>query len=216
MSATFCLQRARPCQRRSCRPIGLCRWSGIRPLVGDGSSVREPPKDEADGAHGLLSVGWELSAYRAMAERIVDTVIENHGLTAKPCSTADNPLPGGGRVVNASELEEMGDIQSERLARLYGAEAVDVVTSAARGGLVSAEVEQAVLREGALRLEDYWARRAVEPGLMRARLWVLTSCKRMADLLGWDDSRQVPEIENCRQTDGASQPGFRIDRWEGG
>ena len=190
-------------------------WSGIRPLVGDGSgraSKELSRKDEVWTApSGLLTVGGgKLSAYRAMAERIVDTVIENHDLTAKPCSTADNPLPGGGRVVNASELEEMGDIQSERLARLYGAEAVDVVTSAARGGLVSAEVEQAVLKEGALRLEDYWARRSSRAWFDEgAGLPVLDeAANRMADLLGWDDSRKALEVENCRQIDGASRSGF--------
>ena len=190
-------------------------WSGIRPLVGDGSgraSKELSRKDEVWTApSGLLTVGGgKLSAYRAMAERIVDSVIENHGLTAKPCSTADNPLPGGGRVVNASELEEMGDIQSERLARLYGAEAVDVVTSAARGGLVSAEVEQAVLKEGALRLEDYWARRSSRAWFDEgAGLPVLDeAANRMADLLGWDDSRKALEVENCRQIDGASRSGF--------
>ena len=190
-------------------------WSGIRPLVGDGSgraSKELSRKDEVWTApSGLLTVGGgKLSAYRAMAERIVDTVIENHGLTAKPCTTADNPLPGGDRVVNASELEEMGDIQSERLARLYGAEAVDVVTSAARGGLVSAEVEQAVLKEGALRLEDYWARRSSRAWFDEgAGLPVLDeAANRMADLLGWDDSRKALEVENCRQIDGASRSGF--------
>ena len=190
-------------------------WSGIRPLVGDGSgraSKELSRKDEVWTApSGLLNVGGgKLSAYRAMAERIVDTVIENHGLKAKPCSTADNPLPGGGRVVNANELEEMGDIESERLARLYGAEAVDVVTSAARGGLVSAEVEQAVLKEGALRLEDYWARRSSRAWFDKgAGLPILSeAANRMADLLGWDDSRKTLEIENCRQIDGASRSGF--------
>ena len=190
-------------------------WSGIRPLVGDGSgraSKELSRKDEVWTApSGLLTVGGgKLSAYRAMAERIVDTVIENHDLTAKPCSTGDHPLPGGDRVANASELEEMGDIQSERLARLYGAEAVDVVTSAARGGLVSAEVEQAVLKEGALRLEDYWARRSSRAWFDEgAGLPVLDeAANRMADLLGWDDSRKALEIENCRQIDGASRSGF--------
>ena len=197
-------------------------WSGIRPLVGDGSgraSKELSRKDEVWTApSGLLTVGGgKLSAYRAMAERIVDTVIENHGLTAKRCSTAEHPLPGGDRVANASELEEMGDTQSERLARLYGAEAVDVVTRAARSGLVSAEVEQAVLKEGALRLEDYWARRSSRAWFDEgAGLPVLDeAANRMADLLGWDDSRKALEIENCRQIDGASRSGFlESNVWE--
>jgi glycerol-3-phosphate dehydrogenase len=85
-----------------------------------------------------------------------------------------------------------------------------VVTSAARGGLVSAEVEQAVLKEGALRLEDYWARRSSRAWFDEgAGLPVLgEAANRMADLLGWDDARKALEIENCHQIDGASRSGF--------
>ena len=58
-----------------------------------------------------------------MAERIVDMVIENHDFTAKPCTTADVPLPGGDAEVLASDLTGVCDVQAERLVRLYGAEA---------------------------------------------------------------------------------------------
>ncbi|MEK9586452.1 MAG: glycerol-3-phosphate dehydrogenase/oxidase [Halieaceae bacterium] len=110
-------------------------WSGIRPLVGDGSgraSKELSRKDEVwTSPSGLLSVGGgKLSAYRAMAERIVDTVIENHGFTSKPCGTAEVPLPGGDAVMLASDLTGIGDVQAERLARLYGAEAPSLLGNA--------------------------------------------------------------------------------------
>lgn len=193
-------------------------WSGIRPLVGDGSgraSKELSRKDEVwTSPNGLLSVGGgKLSAYRAMAERIVDTVIENHDFTAKPCTTADVPLPGGDAEVLASDLKVVGDIQAERLARLYGAEAPNLFGSADRAELVRAEVQQAVQKEGALRLEDYWARRSSRAWFDEgAGLPVLNeAATAMSELLGWDDMRKAMEIENCREIDRASRAGFLSD-----
>jgi glycerol-3-phosphate dehydrogenase len=193
-------------------------WSGIRPLVGDGSgraSKELSRKDEVwTSPSGLLSVGGgKLSAYRAMAERIVDTVIENHVFTAKPCTTADVPLPGGGAEVLPSDLTGVGDVQAERLARLYGAEAPSLLGGAFDDELVKAEVKQAVQKEGALRLEDYWARRS-------SRAWfddgagvpiLNQAATAMSELLDWDDTRKAMEIENCRDIDHASRAGFSSD-----
>ena len=190
-------------------------WSGIRPLVGDGSgraSKELSRKDEVwTSPSGLLSVGGgKLSAYRAMAERIVDTVIDNHGFTAKPCETAEVHLPGGDAVMLASDLTGIGDIHAERLARLYGAEAPNLLGNAGGDELVKAEVQQAVQKEGALRLEDYWARRSSRAWFDEgAGLPVLKqAATAMAEMLGWDDSRKAMEIENCRDIDRASRAGF--------
>jgi len=198
-------------------------WSGIRPLVGDGSgraSKELSRKDEVwTSPSGLLSVGGgKLSAYRAMAERIVDTVIENHDFTAKPCTTAEVPLPGGGGTVLASDLTGIGDIQAERLARLYGAEAPGLAGSAGDNELVEAEVRQAVQKEGALRLEDYWARRSSRAWFDEgAGLPVLNqAATAMAELLGWDDRRKAMEVENCGEIDRASREGFQVSTtWQG-
>ena len=190
-------------------------WSGIRPLVGDGSeraSKELSRKDEVwTSPSGLLSVGGgKLSAYRAMAERIVDTVVENHGFATKPCATADVPLPGGDSIVLASDLEGFSDVQAERLARLYGAEAKCFNAIAGEEALVTAEAQQAVQKEGALRLEDYWARRSSRAWFDKdAGLPVLKhAAVAMADLLGWDDARSAMEIEDCREIDRASRAGF--------
>ena len=190
-------------------------WSGIRPLVGDGSgraSKELSRKDEVwTSPSGLLSVGGgKLSAYRAMAERIVDTVIENHGFTVRPCTTADVPLPGGGAEVLASDLAGVGDVQAERLARLYGTEGADLIGDTGERTLLNAEVCHAVQREGALRLEDYWARRSSRAWFDEgAGLPVLHEAGTvMAELLGWDDNRKAMEIENCHDIDLASRAGF--------
>tara|TARA_Y100000589_G_scaffold117419_2_gene111262 strand:- start:1052 stop:1717 length:666 start_codon:yes stop_codon:yes gene_type:complete len=190
-------------------------WSGIRPLVGDGSgraSKELSRKDEVWASpSGLLSVGGgKLSAYRAMAERIVDTVIENHGFTAKPCTTADVPLPGGDAEVLASDLAGVGDVQAKRLARLYGTEAPSLLGGAGNDELVKAEAQHAVQKEGALRLEDYWARRSSRAWFDEgAGLPVLhDAAATMAGLLGWDDTRKAIEVENCRDIDRTSRAGF--------
>ena len=190
-------------------------WSGIRPLVGDGSgraSKELSRKDEVwTSPSGLLSVGGgKLSAYRAMAERIVDTLIVNRGFTAKPCTTANVPLPGGGAEVFASDLAGVGDVQAERLARLYGTEAKDLIGATGEQALCKAEVCQAVQREGALRLEDYWARRSSRAWFDEgAGLPVLyEAAAAMAELLGWDDNRKALEVENCLEIDRASRAGF--------
>jgi glycerol-3-phosphate dehydrogenase len=107
----------------------------------------------------------------------------------------------------------VGDIQAERLVRLYGAEAPSLFGSADRAELVRVEVQQAVQKEGALRLEDYWARRSSRAWFDEgAGLPVLNeAATAMSELLGWDDMRKAMEIENCREIDRASRAGFLSD-----
>jgi len=190
-------------------------WSGIRPLVGDGSgraSKELSRKDEVwTSSSGMLSVGGgKLSAYRAMAERIVDTLIENHAFTAKPCSTGEVPLPGGESVMPAATLEGLDMTQAERLARLYGTEAPELARLAVEKSLVAAEARHAVLCEGAQRLEDYWARRSSRAWFDEAAgLSILPeAADAMAALLGWDDARKNAEVKNCEEIDSASRAGF--------
>ena len=190
-------------------------WSGIRPLVGDGSgraSKELSRKDEVwTSSTGLLSVGGgKLSAYRAMAERIVDTLIENHAFTAKPCSTGEVPLPGGESIMPAATLEGLDMTQAERLARLYGTEAPELARLAVEKSLVAAEARHAVLCEGAQRLEDYWARRSSRAWFDEAAgLSILPeAADAMAALLGWDDARKNAEVKNCEEIDRASRAGF--------
>jgi len=171
-------------------------WSGVRPLVAQaGKSASEiSRKDETwVGPTGVLSIaGGKLTAYRMMAERIVDTVEEALGRkpTAPPTATAHLV---GGDVDPAAMIARHG----ERLTGLYGSEADAIVEG---GGDVAAEARHAVLHEGALRLEDYWVRRG-------ARAWfdadagaaaLAPAADAMAALLGWDGARRQSEIDACR------------------
>jgi glycerol-3-phosphate dehydrogenase len=71
----------------------------VRPLIAQpGKKANEVSrKDEIwTSPGGLVSIaGGKLSAYRAMAERVVDLVVERTGAAARACATADVPLPGG-------------------------------------------------------------------------------------------------------------------------
>lgn len=180
-------------------------WSGVRPLIAQpGKKANEVSrKDEIwTSPGGMVSIaGGKLSAYRAMAERVVDLVVERLGVTALPCSTADMPLPGGSRTVR---LEGVEPLAAERLAGLYGDEANEILIA---GGDVAAEAARAVTHEGAARLEDYWVRRS-------ARAWfdegaglaaLAPAAEAMGALLGWDDAMKAAQIAQCRQINDASR-----------
>lgn len=180
-------------------------WSGVRPLIAQpGKKANEVSrKDEIwTSPGGLVSIaGGKLSAYRAMAERVVDLVVERLGVTALPCATAEVQLPGGSREVQLAGLDPLA---AERLAGLYGDEAGEILIA---GGDVAAEAVRAVTHEGAACLEDYWVRRS-------ARAWfdegaglaaLAAAAEAMGALLGWDDAMKAAQIAQCRQINDASR-----------
>ncbi|MBW8297301.1 glycerol-3-phosphate dehydrogenase/oxidase [Sphingopyxis sp.] len=182
-------------------------WSGVRPLIAQpGKKASEVSrKDEIWTSPGeMISIaGGKLSAYRAMAERVVDLAIERLGSSARPCSTADAPLPGGSGSFGDS-MSRLDPRAAERLAGLYGDEASEIVDA---GGAVAPEAVRAVTHEGAAKLEDYWVRRS-------ARAWfdhgaglaaLAPAADAMGALLGWDDAMKAAQIAHCRQINDASR-----------
>jgi glycerol-3-phosphate dehydrogenase len=180
-------------------------WSGVRPLVAEeGKSASEVSrKDEVwVGRAGVISIGGgKLTAYRRMAERVVDRIEAALGRKVSTCRTAEETLPGGDVDVTAAraslERGGMAAIDADRLVSLYGAEAAGI---AADGGDIRAEMRHAVLAEGALTLEDYWVRRS-------ARAWFAKSggladlapaAEAMGHLLGWHDTERDRQIAACR------------------
>ena len=178
----------------------------MRPLLGEeGKSPSEISRkdDILEGAGGVLSMaGGKLTAYRVMAKKLVDMCETRLDRTPAPCTTADVVLPGGNLESSFLEfqhkLEQQGvaSEEAERLTRLYGSEAIDVLVA---GGDLQAEVEFAVLREGALTLEDYWVRRSA-----RARFdlnggvdSLVPAAKVMAELLGWSTSESERQVQAC-------------------
>jgi glycerol-3-phosphate dehydrogenase len=188
-------------------PLGpsdiVAAWSGVRPLVGEaGKSASEiSRRDEVwTGPGGVISIaGGKLTAYRRMAERVVDLVEAALGRKGTPCVTASEPLVGGETSPAAvrAELLRLGrsETDADRLVGLYGGEAV-----AAGGPDPAAEAAWAVRCEGALTLEDYWVRRS-------ARAWfdpdggmaaLEPAAAAMAPLLSWSRERVDQEIAACR------------------
>ncbi len=178
-------------------------WSGVRPLVAqEGKSASDiSRKDELwTGPGGILSIaGGKLTAYRQMAERAVDLVETALGRAPSASRTASESLPGGDaspadlrRGLLARGLDALA---ADRLVGLYGSEVGDLP-----GDGPAAEATRAVLVEGALTLEDYWARRS-------ARAWfdpdagmgaLDAAAAAMAPLLGWSADRTAREIGLCR------------------
>ena len=194
----------------------VCAWSGIRPLVAEAgkSASNISRRDELwTGPGDVLSIaGGKLTAYRRMAERVVDKVADELGRRVAPCRTSDTPLPGGdGKPTDVRRaLIEGGQsaVDADRLVGLYGTEAPSVI---ADGAGPAAEARRAVLAEGALTLEDYWARRS-------ARAWfdpdgglgaLEAAAGAMAPLLGWTAARTAGEIARCREQHGKDLAGLR-------
>jgi glycerol-3-phosphate dehydrogenase len=168
-------------------------WSGTRPLVAEeGKSPSEiSRKDEVwTGSAGVIAIaGGKLTAYRQMAERVVDLAEEALGRSPRPATTAETPL-----VTGDVDPKAMAARTDDRLVALYGSEAPE-----AAGGPAT-EARHAVLKEGALKLEDWWARRS-------ARAWfdaeggmaaLAPAAAEMAGLLRWDAARTDAEIAACR------------------
>jgi glycerol-3-phosphate dehydrogenase len=179
----------------------VAAWSGVRPLVGEaGKGASEiSRRDEVwTGPAGVISIaGGKLTAYRRMAERVVDKVAAALGRKLGPCVTARQPLVGGDAAPDSVRAELIGaglaEADADRLVGLYGAEAPVVGVGPA------AEAAWAVRCEGALTLEDYWVRRG-------ARAWfdpdgglaaLEPAAHAMAPLLAWSEDRIAAEITHC-------------------
>jgi glycerol-3-phosphate dehydrogenase len=187
-------------------------WSGLRPLLAEeGKSPSEiSRRDEimVDDATGLVTIaGGKLTAYRRMAERIVDLVYERLGRRAEPCRTEHLPLPGGEGPVPPLPASLAPEAQS-RLARLYGAGCTEILArdpaaTPLRGiaGVLRAEIDHAIDAEMALTLEDVLERRT--RALLFDAQQGLGGVEEVADVmarrLGWDAARKAAEIDDYRR-----------------
>jgi glycerol-3-phosphate dehydrogenase len=165
------------------RAIGA--WAGLRPLVQEpGKKPSEiSRKDEIIVTpNGLVTIaGGKLTAYRRMAERVVDSTAALIGRKLPASPSADQNLPGGdlgsARTLEAfAELPEvraaLARVPAETAARLiasYGSDALDVARDADGPDALSpvapdvplsaAEVRYAIRHEMALTLVDVLERR---------------------------------------------------------
>ena len=219
----------------------LFTYSGVRPLPwkpeGSESSITRSHVvyDHASGrsaaggkltvegagpnAEGLISiVGGKLTTYRNLARQTVDTVYKKLGQDAPTSATDKVPLPGGAvddfQTFSAEFKATSGltDVLSERLLRLYGARAPEVLEEAGddpdlrvslspdpsvETGLMGCEVLYAFRREMAETLADVLLRRTMVGLGPNVALDVDEAAAKVAvEHLGWTEERAKEEVEN--------------------
>jgi glycerol-3-phosphate dehydrogenase len=212
-----------PAARLTRRSV-LYTYSGVRPLayeegqVGGSITRRHFVHDHADKLGGFLSiVGGKLTTYRNLSEQAVDMVFKKLGRTAPQCETGHVPLPGA-MTDNFTEFAEHFKASSrlpaataERLLRVYGTRATNVLELAAEGadlleifspetGAIGAEILMSFQHEMAQTLCDCLLRRTMV-GLNRALgLDALEHAARIAcKYLDWSSDKAEHEVTAYRK-----------------
>ncbi|MGD0766407.1 MAG: glycerol-3-phosphate dehydrogenase/oxidase [Dehalococcoidia bacterium] len=208
----------------------IAGWAGVRPLVAkEGTpTTSDVSRDfEIDsGPEGLVSIaGGKLTTCRAMAEKLVDSVIardgQRFGWKTKPCRTEETPLAGG--IMDGFEsysrsartvLEESWGLPptvAERLLHTHGTEHVKVLAYALRDPrllhpladgcpVLRAEALYAVEEEMALTLEDFMARRTelMLFGAGNGLAAAGAAADLMGSALGWSGRERRRQVEQYR------------------
>jgi glycerol-3-phosphate dehydrogenase len=209
----------------------LFTYSGIRPLPyqpegAEGSVTRShiihDHAEEDPRIGGLISiVGGKLTTFRNLARQTVDKVYEKLDLKVPQSRAGKVPLPGGAVgdfEAFAAEFKVtsgLTDELSERLLKLYGARAPDVLQMAGEdsslrmplspsatveSGLLGAEVLYAFRREMAQTLSDVLLRRTMVGLGPKVALDVDEAAAQVAVRhLGWDKERAEREVQNFRE-----------------
>jgi glycerol-3-phosphate dehydrogenase len=211
----------------------LFTYSGIRPLPyhpegAEGSVTRShiihdhAPHIRVDPRiGGLISiVGGKLTTYRNLSRQTVDKVYDKLDLRAPESRTAKVPLPGGVGAFDAFAAEfkvtsGLADELAERLLKLYGARAPDVLEMAGEDpslriplsasatvetGLIGVEVLYAFRRELAQTLSDVLLRRTMVGMGPNVGLDVDEAAAEVAvKHLGWDKERAEREVTSFRE-----------------
>ncbi len=189
-------------------------WAGLRPLI---AQPRKRPseisrRDEVlVGPAGVVTMaGGKLTGYRPLARETIERAAEVGSLRIAPAAKEDPPLPGGDFDGDLAKLESglvretgISALAAARLARLHGSEAREVIRAGAEEltpGVLAGEIDFAVRKEGAARLEDLLYRRlrtSLYAGSAREAA-VAPAAERMARLLGWDAARVQTEMRGVR------------------
>jgi glycerol-3-phosphate dehydrogenase len=186
-------------------------YSGVRPLVDDGSGKPEAATrgyrfeldGGTDGTAPLLSVfGGKITTYRHLAAEAVESLAPFLPTLAASDWTGSAPLPGGdfGMTEAAAKMQELGQRypflsarEAQRLIRLYGTRAAtflgDAKTAAELGedfghGLTAAEVDYLIAQE--------WARTADDVLWRRTKLGLHFTPQETARLAAYITERTTP------------------------
>ena len=196
-------------------------WAGVRALVREeGVSEGQVSRKHAlfdhaarEGVEGVLSVvGGKITAYRAIAEEVVDAASRRLSRYA-PSRTAVELLPGARPADLAARPGDitLGAPTRAHLTSIYGARAREVLDlTRADRSLASplcphhqgmeAEIVHAVQNEWARTLGDVLLRRnALGLSACQALDCVESVADRMGAMLGWDPDQKRKEIEGYRR-----------------
>ena len=202
----------------------LYTYSGVRPLPC--RSHRDPKSitrrhfihDHSPALRGFISiVGGKLTTYRNLSEQTTDLLFKKLGRISPICATAVEPLPGAavddeaafvGQLKESSELPEA---VIERLLRIYGTRAKDVLKIAASDaelrkpfsaltGAIGAEIIFSFRDEMAQTLTDCLSRRTMVGINEAAGLDAVEAAAGIAQkYLSWEDNRVAQEIAMYRK-----------------
>jgi glycerol-3-phosphate dehydrogenase len=171
--------------------------------------------EREDGTHGFISVlGGKITAYRAVAEQVVDLVCKKLGSQAT-CTTDQVPLPGAQNVtkqmIEKAANERGITVETvTHLTTLYGSrftEVLDLLNQNPRGAQricphspdILAQVQHAVENEGALTAEDFLLRRSalgLGPCLGLDALDHIAD--EMGSLLHWSQNERQKQMNSYR------------------
>ncbi|MDP7114359.1 MAG: glycerol-3-phosphate dehydrogenase/oxidase [Myxococcota bacterium] len=200
----------------------ISTWAGLRPLIADEaarseSSVSREHHLQVDEDGLVIIAGGKLTTYRTMAAEVLDVTRQHlraKGVHLEGCSTETRHLSGGGPAVppTAEIARALGGERCAYLQGRYGSDwdavarlLLDDSSLAERvvPGLpfVWGDLLHAIREEGALTLEDLFARRTEI--LLKAPDQGLECLDTAADLagaqLGWDAARRAAEIESYQR-----------------
>jgi glycerol-3-phosphate dehydrogenase len=175
---------------------------------------------ESEDLRGVISViGGKLTAYRSIAEDVVDKVCDKLEVRTKG-TTANENLPGAEIQVIETARTKSKEIASKygiseatlkHLIELYGSRYTQVLEYVARDPSlrnalcernldIEAEIPHAIERESALTLSDFMLRRAL---IAYRECEGLDCCSavanKMSKILGWDEEETSLQIENYRR-----------------
>jgi glycerol-3-phosphate dehydrogenase len=198
-------------------------YSGVRPLpcrTGNAPASitrRHFIHDHAPTLKGLISiVGGKLTTYRNLSQQAVDLLFKKLGRVAPTCESALKPLPGAAVVdfaLFAESFKAEGRLPervAERLLRIYGTRASDVLALAAEDSelldnfsphadAIGAEVLFSFRMEMAQTLTDCLMRRMMVGMNAAAGLDTLEAAAKLArKYLGWDEERAAREVADYR------------------
>lgn len=201
----------------------LYTYSGVRPLPytkgeKEDRITRKHFTWESEELEALISiVGGKLTTYRNLAQQTVDLIFRRLRKDAPECQTAWAPLPGassqspdvlGDRLRRAYGLSSL---TSERLPRVYGTRASDVVNLRTEDksllevfddetGAIAAEVVHAFKHELAQTLADCLLRRTMVGLNSTLGLNAVEGAASIAQrYLGWTDEQAQREVEAYRK-----------------